>query len=88
MQLCKVNICDAQTKAVRKKQNKTYSLTAMTLNKTPVFPVTMRFHKSTLVTRGAEMQLDLSCVSAPLANNVDLFACFVVRLFKSTFSYI
>ena len=27
------------------------------------------------------MQLDPSCVSAPLATNVDLFACFAERLF-------
>ena len=35
---------------------------------------TMGFHKSTLVTinRGADTQLDPSCVSAPLATNVDL----------------
>ena len=36
----------------------------------------MGFHKSTLVARGADTQLDSSCVSAPLATNVDLFACF------------
>ena len=30
-------------------------------------------HKSTLVARGADMQLDPSCVSAPLATNVDLW---------------
>ena len=34
----------------------------------------MGFHKSTLVARGAIMQLDPSCVSAPLATNMDLFA--------------
>ena len=48
----------------------------------------MGFHKSTLVARGADTQLDPSCVSAPLATNVDLFACFPERLFKSSFSYI
>ena len=45
-------------------------------------------HKSTLVARGADMQLDPICVSAPLATNVDLFAGFAERLFKSSFSYI
>ena len=44
----------------------------------------MGFHKSTLVTRGANTQLDPSCVSAPPATNVDLFACFAERLFKSS----
>ena len=39
----------------------------------------MGFHKSTLVARGANMQLDPSCVSAPPATNVDLFACFAER---------
>ena len=34
---------------------------------------TMGFHKSTLVARGANTQLDPSCVSAPPATNVDLF---------------
>ena len=29
-------------------------------------------------------QLDPSCVSAPLATNVDLFVCFAERLFKSS----
>ena len=48
----------------------------------------MGFHKSTLVARGADAQLDTSCVSVPLATNVDLFACFAERLFKSSFSYI
>ena len=48
----------------------------------------MGFHKSTLVARGADTQLDPSCVSAPLATNVDLFACFAEHLFKSSFSYI
>ena len=32
----------------------------------------MGFHKSTLVARGANTQLDPSCVSAPPATNVDL----------------
>ena len=32
----------------------------------------MGLHKSTLVARGADTQLDSSCVSAPLAINVDL----------------
>ena len=41
----------------------------------------MGFHKSTLVARGANTQLDPSCVSA---TNVDLFACFAERLFKSS----
>ena len=44
----------------------------------------MGLHKTTLVARGANTQLDPSCVSAPLATNVDLFACFVERLFKSS----
>ena len=39
----------------------------------------MGFHKSTLVARGANTQLDPSCISAPLPNNVDLFACFAER---------
>ena len=42
----------------------------------------MGFHKSTLVTRGANMQLDPSWGTAPPATNVDLFACFAERLFK------
>ena len=43
----------------------------------------MGFLKSTLVARGANYtQLDPSCVSAPPATNVDLFACFAERLFK------
>ena len=42
----------------------------------------MGFHKSTLVARGANTQLDPSCVSAPPATNVDLFACFAERLFN------
>ena len=42
----------------------------------------MGFHKSTLVARGANTQLDPSSVSAPPATNVDLFACFAERLFK------
>ena len=44
----------------------------------------MGFHKSTLVARGANTQLDPSCLSAPPATNVDLFALFVERLFKSS----
>ena len=43
----------------------------------------MGFHKYTLVARGANMQLYLSCVSAPPATNVDLLACFAERLFKN-----
>ena len=43
----------------------------------------MGFQKSTLVARGANTQLDPSCVSAPTATNVDLFACFAERLLKS-----
>ena len=42
----------------------------------------MDFHKSTLVARGANTQLDPSCVSAPPATNVGLFACFAERLLK------
>ena len=34
----------------------------------------MGFHKSTLVARGANTQLNPSCISAPPATNVDLFA--------------
>ena len=45
---------------------------------------TMGFHKSTLVARGANTQLDPSCVSALPATNVDLFACFAERLLKSS----
>ena len=48
------------------------------------FKPTMGFHKSTLVARGANIQLDSGCVSAPPATNVDLFACFAERLFKSS----
>ena len=44
----------------------------------------MGFNKSTLVARSANKQVDPSCVSAPLAINVDLFACFAERLFKSS----
>ena len=44
----------------------------------------MGFHKSTLVARGANTQLDSSCLSAPLTTNVDLLACFAERLFKSS----
>ena len=44
----------------------------------------MEFHKSTLVARGANTQLDPSCVSPPLATNVDLFVWFAERLFKSS----
>ena len=43
----------------------------------------MGFHKSTLVARGADSQLDPSCVSAPLEANVDLFICVAERLLKS-----
>ena len=42
----------------------------------------MGFHKSTIVARGANTQLDPSFVAAPLRTNVDLFACFAERLFK------
>ena len=42
-------------------------------------PLPMGFHKSTLVARGANTQLDPSCVLAPPAINVDLFACFAER---------
>ena len=49
----------------------------------------MGFRKSTLVARGANTQLDPSCVSAPPATNVHLFACLTERLFKSSsISYI
>ena len=44
----------------------------------------MRFHKSTLVGRGADTQLDSSGVSVLLATNVDLFVCLAERLFKSS----
>ena len=47
----------------------------------------MGFHKSTLVARSADTQLDLrpSCLLAPQgqATNVDLFACFAERMFRS-----
>ena len=43
----------------------------------------MGFYKSMLVARGANTQLDPSCVSASLVTNVDLFACFAEHLFKS-----
>ena len=43
----------------------------------------MGFHKSTLVTRGANTQLDPNCVSASLTSNVD-FLCFAECLFKSS----
>ena len=46
-------------------------------------PMAMGFHKSTLVARGANTQLCHSCVSAPPATDVHLFACFVERLFKN-----
>ena len=46
--------------------------------------ITMGFHKFMLVTRGDNTQLDPSCVSAPPATNVDLFACCAERLFKSS----
>ena len=48
----------------------------------------MGFHKSTLVARGTDTQIDPSCISGPLATNVDLFASFAERLFKSSFSYV
>ena len=41
------------------------------------------FHKSTLVARDANAQLDPSFVSVPPATNVDLFACFAERLFNN-----
>ena len=44
----------------------------------------MGLHRSTLVARGANTQLDPCCVSAPPATNVDLFACFAERLCKSS----
>ena len=44
-------------------------------------------NKFALVARGANTQLDPSCVSAPLTTNVDLFACFAERLLKSSFLY-
>ena len=44
----------------------------------------MGFYKSTLVARGANTQLGPNCVSASTATNVDLFACFAKRLFKSS----
>ena len=43
---------------------------------------TMGFYKSTLVARGTDTQLDPSCISVPLATNVDLFAFFAERLLK------
>ena len=36
----------------------------------------MGFQKSTLVARDADTQLGSSCISARLATNVELFACF------------
>ena len=48
----------------------------------------MGFHKFTFVARGTDTQLGLSCVAAPLATNVNLFACFAECLFKSSFSYV
>ena len=50
------------------------------------YDVVVGFHKFTLVAKGADTQPDPSCVSAPLETNVDLFACFAERLFKSSFS--
>ena len=41
----------------------------------------MGFHRSMLVANGTDAQLDPSYVSA---TNVDLFACFAERLFKSS----
>ena len=55
-----------------------------TANVTYIKRITMGFHKSTLVARGADTQLAPSCVSAPLATNVDLFAYFVERFLKSS----
>ena len=49
-----------------------------------MFSKTMGFHKSTLVARGVNTQLDPSCISAPPATNVELFAYFAERLFKSS----
>ena len=49
-----------------------------------IYTITMGFYKSTLVARGANTQLDPSCISAPLVTNVDLFVCFPERLFKSS----
>ena len=43
----------------------------------------MGFHKSMLVARGDNTQLDPSCVSVPPATNVDLLASFAERLFKN-----
>jgi len=52
------------------------------------FFATMGFHKSTIVARDANTQLDPSFVSAPQATNVDLFAYFAERLFiSSSISY-
>ena len=44
----------------------------------------MGFHRSMLVANGTDAQLDPSYVSVPPATNVDLFACFAERLFKSS----
>ena len=44
---------------------------------------TKQANKFTLVARGADTQLASSCVSAPMAINVDLFLCLAERLFKS-----
>ena len=43
-----------------------------------------RNYVKSLVAKGANTQLDPSCVSAPLATNVDLFVYFAKRLFKSS----
>ena len=53
-------------------------------NNTYTHNITMGSHKSTVVARGANTHLDPSCLSAPPATNVDLFACFAVRLFESS----
>ena len=45
---------------------------------------TIGFHKSMLVARGAITQLDPSCLSVPLATNMNLFVCFAECLFKSS----
>ena len=55
------------------------------LGKFTVFKVNLTgFHKSSLVARGANTQIDPSCVSAPLATKVDLFVCFAEGLFISS----
>ena len=66
------------------RQRPTWHTTSRYCNVTSVVSQRMGFHKSTLVARGANMQLDPSCVSVPPATNVDLYACFAERLFKSS----